>query len=276
MIDYLRNSSRGRRFAAPACAGLLLGVLLGGCGSGSVSNPDMTAPADLVPFNFIGYWGIKAKVVQIQMLPFLGATQSTNTMLGVGQFRMDGMGNLVMDQTECRVTVKSANAGITTDVPDKIADTTPVLTGKVTVVGGNNPTGFSRAQVALGIGCHLNDPFNDALPTSTTDTRVFDQDMDTNPGVTVNPQTPVAGSVYVVERRKYSYDMGQIASGSRLTGQITDRSEQYIMDATNPMLKSQIPTTPVDNMSVFEMDRLSTQYDCTRLKAEAGTLFKLQ
>jgi hypothetical protein len=32
----------------------------------------------------------------------------------------------------------------------------------------------------------------------------------------------------------------------------------------------------VDAMSVFEIVKLSTQYDCTRLKSEAGTLFTLQ
>jgi hypothetical protein len=267
-----------------------------GCSNSNTAGPDMamagpdlttSGAADLPPPNpdalttayngqFIGYWGVKAKIETIQTLPFLGATHSTNTFLSVGQFRLDMSNNLVFDQQECRVTVKSANPGITTNVPDKIADTTPLLTGIVQVYGTAGDLGFHRAQVATGIGCNLVNPVTDVLPTVKTDPRVFDQDMDTNPGVTVMPQTPIMGNVYVVERRLYSYENGLVVSPTQLSGSVVDRSEQYILDADVPALKTQVPTMPVDAMSVFQMVKLSTQYDCTRLKAEAPTLFTLQ
>lgn len=277
--------------------GLVVGLGLGGCqNSNSSSSADLAMAADLATGapdqsggtanpdalttayddQFIGFWGIKAKVASIQTLPIFGDKGSTNTILSVGEFRRDGMGKLVMDQKECRVTVKSEVAFIQTDVPDKIADTTPMLTGAVQVFGKPGALGFSRSEVAIGIGCNLNEPFNDPLPTDKADPRVFDQDADTKPGVTVNPQSPVNGSVYVVQRRKYSYTNGVQANQNRLTGTIIDRSAQYILDATDAQLKNQVATRPVDNMSVFEMVRLTTKYDCTRLKSEAATLFTLQ
>ena len=274
--------------------GLSAVLALGACQSSNNTGPDLgvadlatSTVVDLPPPNpdavttafddqFIGFWGIKAKVDSIQTLPVFGDKGSTNTILSVGQLRRDGMGKLVMDQQECQVTVKSEVAFIMTDVPDKIADTTPMLTGAVQVFGSAGALGFRRDQVAIGIGCNLVEPFNDPLPTDKTDARVFDQDSDTNPGVTVNPQSPVKGSVYVVQRRKYSYENGRQVNQNRLTGSIMDRSSQYILDATDNALKSQVPTKPVDTTSVFEMIRLSSQYTCTRLKQEAATLFTLQ
>lgn len=274
--------------------GLTLGLPLGGCQSLNNTGPDLAVAdlatstvVDLPPPNpdavtnayddqFIGFWGIKAKVASLQTLPFFGEKGSTNTILSVGEFRRDGMGKLVLDQKECQVMVKSEVALIMTDVPDKIADTTPMLTGAVQVYGSPGALGFRRAEVAIGIGCNLVEPFNDPLPTDKTDPLVFDQDSDTKPGVTVNPQSPVNGSVYVVQRRKYSYDNGVQVNQNRLTGSIVDRSSQYILDATDNALKAQVPTKPVDATSVFEMIRLSSQYTCTRLKQEAATLFTLQ
>ncbi len=290
----LSTADRRPQLAIAVAAALGLGLGLSGCQSANTSSPDLgvadlstVVVADLPPPNpdavttafddqFIGFWGIKAKVASIQTLPVFGDKGSTNTILSVGQFRRDGMGKLVLDQQECQVTVKSEVAFIMTDVPDKIADTTPMLTGAVQVYGTAGSLGFRRAEVATGIGCHLVDPFNDPLPTDKTDPLVFDQDSDTKPGVTVNPQSPVNGSVYVVQRRKYSYDNGLQATQNRLTGSIIDRSSQYILDATDAALKNQVPTKPVDSTSVFEMVRLSTQYTCTRLKQEAATLFTLQ
>lgn len=276
--------------------GLMLGLVggLAGCPSVNNNGPDLgvadlatSTVVDLPPPNpdaittayddqFIGYWGIKAKVASIQTLPVFGDKGSTNTVLSVGEFRRDGMGKLVMDQKECRVTVQSEVAFIMTDVPDKIADTTPMLTGAVQVYGMAGSLGFRRDDVAIGIGCNLVEPFNDPLPTDKTSPLVFDQDSDTNPGVTANPQSPVNGSVYVVQRRRYSYQNGLQVNQNRLTGSIVDRSSQYILDATDNALKAQVPTRPVDSTSVFEMVRLSSQYTCTRLKQEAATLFTLQ
>lgn len=300
MTHLSTNPVTQHRCIQPRCvaylgAGLALGLVLSGCQNTGSSSADLAVAMDLAkptdssfpPPNsdaltttyddqFIGYWGVKAKVDSIQTLPIFGDKGSTNTVLSIGEFRRDGMGKLVMDQKECRITVKSEVSFIMTDVPDKIADTTPMLTGAVQVYGDANVRGFNRADVAIGIGCNLNDPFNDALPNDKADTRIFDQDSDTKLGVTVNPQSPVAGSVYVVQRRRYSYTNGLQVNQNRLTGSIVDRSSQYILDATDNQLKSQVPTRPVDATSVFEMVRLSTKYDCTRLKSEAATLFTLQ
>ncbi len=293
--NFLVRAGGQKRRAAIFELGLGLCLVLGGCQNNGTTAADM-AVADLAtpadqstppPPNpdaittafddqFIGYWGIKAKVDSIQTLPIFGDKGSTNTILSVGEFRRDGMGKLVMDQKECQVTVKSEVAFIMTDVPDKIADTTPMLTGAVQVYGTAASVGFNRADVAIGIGCNLAEPFNEALPTDKADTRVFDQDSDTKVGVTVNPQSPVAGSVYVAQRRRYSYVNGLRATQNRLTGSIVDRSAQYILDASDAQLKNQVATRPVDSTSVFEMVRLSTKYDCTRLKSEAATLFTLQ
>ena len=237
-------------------------------------NPDALTTA--YDDQFIGYWGIKAKVASIQTLPILGDKASTNTVLSVGQFRHDLNGKLVMDQQECRVTVVSEVLFIMTDVPDKIADTTPLLTGAVQVYGQAGALGWNRAEVATGIGCHLTDPFKDPLPTDKTDPKIFDQDGDTKLAVTVMPKSPYAGEVYVDQRRKYSYVNGLQKSPTRLTGSIVDRSEQYILDTNDPRLAGQVVTKPVDAMSVFEMVKLTGEYSCTQLKAEADTLFTLQ
>lgn len=304
-VRWLRASSAPSAFSAGAAAisgvgrrGRRLGpwVVVGllGCSSNGASGTDLgiadlasAGPKDLTAPNpdalttaydnqFIGFWGIKAKVASIQTLPVFGDKGSTNTVLSVGQFRRDAMNKLVVDQQECRITVQSEVSFIKTDVPDKIAETTPLLTGAVQVYGQAGLLGFNRAEVATGIGCKLTDPFKDPLPTDKTDPKIFDQDADTKLGVTVMPQAPIQGEVYVAQRRKYSYLNGLQQSATRLTGSIVDRSEQYILDASDPQLKSQVVTRPVDAMSVFEMVKLPSQYPCTQLRAEADTLFTLK
>ena len=77
---------------------------------------------------------------------------------------------------------------------------------------------------------------NEALPTDPLDPRIFDVDGDGNPGVTskVKVSEDLEGEIYIARREIFAYDLTQ-ESPDRLVGHITDRSEQLVFGASDPM-----------------------------------------
>ena len=240
------------------------------------ATPNGDAGVSTYDSKLIGFWGIKAKAVTTQNIPIIGMNKLTNTLLGVAEFKKNGMNQLVMEQQGCSLTVVQTKGYVTT-VPDKIAETTPLNSGNVSVFMQGASVLVNRADGAAAAGCKLTVPLTEALPTMPTDARVFDQDGDGKPGVTIQIQGTPAGDgfVYVAQRQKYSYQ-GTLVSDTKMTGTYLDRSEQTILDTTNASFRFPPAQTHVDAESVYEMVKLTAKYDCVKLRAEAPTLFTLK
>jgi hypothetical protein len=128
------------------------------------------------------------------------------------------------------------------------------------------------------VGAHLADPANDVLPTAATDPRVFDQDGDGNPGVTIKISGIVSGDLYVVQRQKSDL-LGIATSADRVEGHYGFTSEQVILGSTNTLLQSaasgqQAIVDPDASASTFTMVRVSAGATCADIVACAATLFQ--
>jgi hypothetical protein len=134
-----------------------------------------------------------------------------------------------------------------------------------------------RAATPTPVGIRLEDPANDALPTDPNDPRIVDDDGDGKPGITVRIRVTddVTGEVYLARREIFAWE-AFLVEPDRLTGTVTDSSEQLVLGASDPIFAGsgggwiQHPDLA---KSPIVLARVDPSWDCDRLKAERDRLF---
>jgi hypothetical protein len=259
----------------------------GGSPPGQTIDSGTTPPADAAPIDtdsgtsvsdalaarVIGHYAIKSVIASIQDAPVIGKTPSVATAIGLGEIKRAGNGLTITEQG-CRVELSESSVA-KPSVPDAVPRSVPPVTYPLRLWQDGPTVKFVRDAVATAIGVKLANPESDPLPTSANDARVWDQDGDGNPGVTVKMSgTIVNGDIFVVQRQKSIYS-GELGAGDKLSGLVRDMSQQSTIGATNELLKQAVPTTPDPDpsKSTVRFAKLSSAYDCARLVSEASTLF---
>lgn len=170
-------------------------------------------------------WGETSTCVGIGNLGIQGLTEAIGTV----ELSMDADGVVHHAFRKCHVE-QTPILGMATTIPDVISRSLPVRS----YVGLLDDTTIGSAyQSRLDIelwAVHLDDPGNDALPTAADDPRVFDQDGDGKPGVTL-----VLGDntceMYVVQRGEMKWS-GSVVSATRIEGGGSSTSEQVVLSST--------------------------------------------
>ncbi|MCB1014029.1 MAG: hypothetical protein KDB10_02780 [Acidimicrobiales bacterium] len=169
------------------------------------------------------------------------------------------------------------DAGIGVTMPDAATQAiVPVDTPVEVSVTDDGRLRVVRPPTPTPIGIRLNDPANETLPTDPDDPRVFDHDGDGKPGVTATIEVAdgVGGELYIARREIFSYDVTQ-ESPDRMVGSITDRSEQLVVGASDPIFAAQTTWTqyPDPSRNPVIWQRVDDTWDCERLAAERDELF---
>jgi hypothetical protein len=125
-------------------------------------------------------------------------------------------------------------------------------------------------------GVRLQDPEKDPLPTDPNDPRIFDQDDDGKPGMTirVNVLGFLEGEIYIIQRDWNSL-RSTVLTPTILDGLIEWGSDQVVIGASNPLLNSQsenLPDPKPEN-SYFRTTRLDTKTDCAQILRDRDKLF---
>lgn len=134
-----------------------------------------------------------------------------------------------------------------------------------------------RPATPTPVGIRLDDPANEPLPTDPNDPRIVDDDGDGNPGITVSIRVTddLTGELYIARREIFAYEA--FATGpDMLTGVVTDDSEQLVIGASDPIFASSPANWgqyPDLSKSPIILERVDTDWDCDRLRAERDTLF---
>jgi hypothetical protein len=163
-------------------------------------------------------------------------------------------------------------AGSTLQVPDVVMTTTHLDPVTFSVKGSGASQAWSTTELHGPIGWKWTSP-TDAIPTSAKDPRVFDQDSDGMPGVTMNvlwqgTTTPV--DFVQTERDTLS---GIVASNGDLVGTTADTTEQNVIStglAGAPITSSDDSNT-ADN--TVHLVHVSSPLTCAQLVAQMSTLF---
>ena len=159
---------------------------------------------------------------------------------------------LVMVQKTRSLQVESSTSVVRTIIPDAFVASLPEVRrrGELRRRGDKVEVVFPRHVTSQGV--HLRDSDSESLPTTADDGRVFDQDGDGNPGLTVRIEGVVSGNLYVI-RRGWDEWHGIIDDSGEVQGSIRWDMDQVILGATSRFLRSQPQTSPDNEKSYFRM-----------------------
>lgn len=125
-------------------------------------------------------------------------------------------------------------------------------------------------------GVELADPWSDALPTSSGDSRVFDQDSDGQAGITIHVDAGiVAGDIYVVQRTEYQMT-GVVIAQDRIEAYIDYDADQSILGASNgvlTMVEVEPQRNPDSTASYVIFQQVDDDTTCSDIKSSGESLF---
>ena len=181
-------------------------------------------------------------------------------------------GSLNAEHTICDIQAESDFMQTETIIPAAYVASLESYTR--TVSFDSSTSTFTAEKVTEVKGCTLTDLENEELPTSDDDPRVFDQDGDGNPGMTIQISGLITGDLYVVERNWTQLE-GSIVSEDRVEGLLTWGVEQNKIGTSNLLLSMDISSwvDPDTSKSTFEMTRVNEGDGCYELISQFGQLF---
>ena len=180
--------------------------------------------------------------------------------------------------TEELCHIRSTEAhGTQTSFPSAFVNTMPIREHQATLSAEEVGADFTVDTFINVDGADLDSPETDRLPTAAGDSRLWDQDEDGHPGITVHIDAPfgVSGDVYLSQRSHYSYD-GFVISQERIEAYVTYDQEQAIIDASSGFL-TMADVVPIPNPDSTTSYVLFQQVDddtgCGEIKRENDDLF---
>jgi len=249
--------------------GLTYGSLINGQAVSETSPSEVPSDLDLS-----GVWAMVQITSEIVRIPIVGnRTRTTTTHL-----------RLIIEQRDDALSVLESNCGtdiddgtmmVNTTIPDAFLLSLGVTerAALLELVSGMDPsTGNPSPERRIVfpwntqvLGARLKDPENEALPMDVADPRVFDQDNDGHPGMTVRVEIMglISGEVYVVQRNRNRL-VGTVVSPGFIQGTIEWETEQVVLGASNSFLESggQGTPDPDPERNFFLARRIDPLLDC--------------
>ena len=269
------------------CSVLLAG-LLWGCGAetagfdqtsypvrivvdaGASADAGAGGDADVIGTNeaFVGHWAHRQVLAGITDLPVFGPTYSET----VGTFRwhviVDEDGVLVLMET-CSVVLRRTVDEVRTVIPQQFIDALPISVRPARIVDDEITV---RYFIELN-GVRLDNPEADALPTDDRDPRIYDQDGDGQPGMTVVIEGIIDGEVQVVQRTRTRH-RGTLSAGV-INGTVQWQADEEILGADNDLLAQGASVEPHTNAdkSWFVARPISAGQTCADILEAEDTFF---
>ena len=218
-----------------------------------------------------GTWAQRQVTVSNVDVPIVGTTRTpTVSLLLVEATPGAADGAFDLHQTVCGIEMGAEADPARTVVPDAFVDSLPSVVRQATLAPDGAYTVEWLTQVH---GAHLDDLETEALPTTPDDPRVFDQDEDGRPGLTVQVTGLVDGEVYVVQRGRDRMVGHRTDDG--VDGLVEWTNEQAVLDAEVDLLRMPVASRPEPDPAahVFSMRRLPAGSDCAAVLERAPSLF---
>lgn len=237
-------------------------------------------------FNFNGQWAMlnfTTSNVETTITGLPNTQKSTSTTSGYALVGLldNGDGTVSAMGTTCDMQINSGSNLIDIIVSENyIAHLSPTI-WDFTVLPDRGGNGYdvSATDVLTMNGLKdFNDPMNDPLPTDKNDPKVWDQDDDDHPGMTIDCVGHIflifdgPGTMYTVQRTIIDM-VGETSGNDRIEGGLIWESEQVVLEASNNALMSDKTITPDYPNSWFKMVRVDNSWTCAEIKANKDTLF---
>lgn len=200
-----------------------------------------------------GKWTLLEVTMTVAEVPMMGPVKVTRTTVSVqdvtaDETSMKGKGTL------CAITVVGEKDLLKTTVGPKLFKVIPppTLDAKLAKVGGKLT--FFNTSPTIVLGAKLASP-DEALPTDAKDKRMWDQDLDLKPGITLKIAGMAEGDIHLSQRSWSRLDGSKNDDGT-FGGIVRHGLTQSVVGATVPMLAQPPPNVPVVDGSYFRLGRL--------------------
>ena len=249
---------------AQALADIARGV---DAGPDAAPAPDATPARDAA---LSGVWGMRLETTALTEIPFVG--QSVDVQIALARVTFSGEPlDAQASLTTCGVRITSSQAAVEQILPEAFVSALGVA---IRPFSYDPETGRFEAPRFVEVrGARLDTPETDALPTSAEDPRVFDQDADGKPGMTVRVQGLIDGEVYVVQRGANAFSgarvEGEATAPTRFEGNVVWQSEQTVVGADNRVLEMSLPSRPSEDAAQQKvvLMRLADDAGCDAVRA---------
>lgn len=208
--------------------------------------------------DFSGTYVLVQENVSRTKLPVVADIVTTTRTISLQRLTHHG-DRLVGDGDVCELTMSSSSDLVVTEIPLGFRRALPKVRIDAKLTKKDGSVYFSQAPRTLVLGARLEN-LRENLPESPADKRVWDQDKDGHPGMTVRVSGLVSGDVYVASRSTSSLE-GKLL-GSEFRGALRFRSEERILDATHPFLRSGSSSEPDLGQSRFRLVPISSGATC--------------
>ena len=228
------------------------------------------------PPSLSGKWVMLQVYPRIALVPMVGASTQTSYVVLQVNFEQDVL-SLEMSVSYCFTIIEESSPLATTQIPDAFMQSIRPAPDSARLQEEDGQFTFQQDTHLEIRGAMLDSPETDELPTEPEDPRVFDQDEDGFPGMTVNINLlgAMEEQIYVVQRFQYELE-GDVVSPDRIEGLIDWTDEQVILAATNPMLLagSESEPDPDPSKHVFVMLRAQEDWTCDWLRDHWQEVFE--
>ncbi len=250
------------------CASVVLVVSLVVLGLRAAASP---------PPDVSGSWVLVEVMPAVINLPIVGPVEMTTITALLVHIEQVGT-KLTIERAYCFQEVRTTPPLVTTVIPDRfVASLNPL---PLTAWLEETPEGWRFVQpLCVDVrGAWLVDPEHEVLPTEATDPRVFDQDGDGHPGLTIRVALAglLGGDAYVVNRTCTALEGWVLEDGS-IYGAIHWSSEQNVIAARDPLLLASYVYTmdPDPTKHFFLMRRISETDPCLVIRNSLSSLLRL-
>lgn len=244
--------------------GILLIALVGGSALGAI--PDLD-----------GTWVMLQVYPRIAVLPLVG--ESSQTSFVVQRVSIEQVDDsLTLTDSYCFTFIEDTSLLATTEIPAKFMAALRPHPRQAELRDHDGEITFIQERYIEVRGANLDDVSTEALPIDPDDPRVWDQDEDGFPGMTVNVNLLgfIKAQIYVVQRVQYELS-GTVVSADRVEGIIEWSDEQVVLGATNSLLMADSTGYPDPDPSkhTFVMIRAQEAWTCEWLAEHWREAFAL-
>ena len=213
-------------------------------------------------------WARQHVMIGLAELPAFGIQLSeTRTILRTVISRERGVFRSREETCSIEILRPEAEA-VQTIIPQTFIESISLFNRALNIEGDQ----IEYAQLIQVQGAHLRDATADTLPTELDDPRVFDQDQDGQPGLTLLIAGIIEGDLQIVQRLTTQLS-GQL-NGDRMEGVLTWTTEEPVLNGSNDILNRDVPVVPHPELqSYFVGQRVDPSLTCAELVTESASLF---
>ena len=221
-----------------------------------------------------GVWAQLVVSSQLSDVPFAGRVrQQTISIQRVVINKQNGE-TVTMEAQTCALEFDSGTPLVKLTFPERFVSSLGTDVKKAQF--DSSTLSFVQPRTVYLRGVRLQDPERDPLPTDPKDPRIFDQDGDGKPGMTLIASVlgVLNAEIYIIQR-DWNILRGQLTSSATLDGLVEWGSEQVILGATNSIFLNANPTfpDPNPNNSFFRSTRVNAETSCEQIRAQRDRLF---